>query len=201
MTTPLTPPTFGDKYNVGLTDIGSGYAAGITSAGQSIAGAIGAVMGGINQKTGEVEPGLLDQKKSSEDMLDMLHLHGMLSDDEYAKAKTSGLSAQQKLIGVTAADFNINSSLILSSRTRKRLLWRKSRHKTKAQCRELSIASSRRRNAARRNWKRKTKDCKCSCKPKWQRTRTSVTRRHRYRLLRHQTSLHHLNYSLVTNDR
>jgi hypothetical protein len=106
MTTPLTPPTFGDKYNVGLTDIGSGYAAGITSAGQSIAGAIGAVMGGINQKTGEVEPGLLDQKKSSEDMLDMLHLHGMLSDDEYAKAKTSGLSAQQKLIGVTAADFN-----------------------------------------------------------------------------------------------
>lgn len=109
MTTPLTPPEFGDKYSVGLTDIGSGYAAGITSAGQSIAGAISSVMGGINQKTGEVQPGILDQKKSSEDMLDMLKMHGMLSQDEYEKAKASGLSAQQKLIGITAADFNMKA--------------------------------------------------------------------------------------------
>jgi hypothetical protein len=107
MTTPLTPPTFGDRYNVGLTDIGSGYAAGITSAGQSIAGAIGAVMGGINQRTGEVQPGILDQKKSSEDMLDMLKMHGMMTDDEYEKAKSSSLGAQQKFIGQTTAEFNM----------------------------------------------------------------------------------------------
>lgn len=106
MTTPLTPPTFGDKFSVSPTDIGAGYASGITSAGQSIAGAIGAVMGGINARTGEVEPGVLDQKKSSEDLLDMMHMHGMMTDDEYAKAKTSGLGAQQKFIGMASAEFN-----------------------------------------------------------------------------------------------
>lgn len=107
MTTPLTPPTFGDKYNVGLTDIGSGYAAGITSAGNSIAGAISSVMGGINQKTGEAQEGILGQKKSAEDTIDMLHQHGMLTDDEYAKAQTSSLGAQQKIIGMNTADFNM----------------------------------------------------------------------------------------------
>jgi hypothetical protein len=106
VTTPLTPPTFGDKYSVGLTDIGSGYAAGITSAGQSIAGAIGAVMGGINQKTGEAQEGILGQKQSSEETLDMLHMHGMMTDEEYAKAKTSGLGAQQKMIGMYTSEFN-----------------------------------------------------------------------------------------------
>jgi hypothetical protein len=109
MTTPLTPPTFGDKYSVGLTDIGQGYAAGITSAGQSIAGAIGAVMGGINEKTGEAQAGILDQKKGAEDTIDMLHMHGMLTNEEYEKAKTSSLSAQQKIIGMNAADFNMKT--------------------------------------------------------------------------------------------
>src|SRR5258705_13810146 len=103
MTTPLTPPTFGDKYSTPLTDIGSGYAAGITSAGQSIAGAIGAVMGGYNAKTGELQEGILDQKKSAEDTLDMLHTHGVLDDATYEKAKTSGLGAQQKMIGISTA--------------------------------------------------------------------------------------------------
>jgi hypothetical protein len=107
MTTPLTPPQFGDKFSVAPTDIGSGYAAGITSAGQSIAGAIGAVMGGINQKTGEAQGGILDQKKGAEDTLDMLHQHGMLTDDEYATAKASSLTGQQKIIGMNAADFNM----------------------------------------------------------------------------------------------
>lgn len=106
MTTPLTPPTFGDKYSVGLTDLGSGYAAGITSAGNSIAGAISSVMGGYNQRTGEVQPGILDQKKASEDNLDMLFYHGMIKKDEYEKAKTMGLGGQQKYIGQITSEFN-----------------------------------------------------------------------------------------------
>ena len=117
MTTPLTPPQFGDKYNVGLTDIGSGYAAGISSAGQSIAGAISSVMGGINQKTGEVQGGILDQKKGAEDTIDMLHQHGMLSDDEYATAKASSLTGQQKIIGMNAADFNLKMKEELSKQS------------------------------------------------------------------------------------
>lgn len=106
MTTPLTPPQFGDKFSVPPTDIGSGYAAGITSAGQSIAGAIGSVMGGYNQRTGEVQPGILDQKQSSEDTLDMMYAHGMMTQEEYEKAKSSGLSAQQKWIGQATSEFN-----------------------------------------------------------------------------------------------
>ena len=109
MTTPLTPPQFGDKYSVGLTDIGAGYAAGITSAGNSIAGAISSVMGGINQKTGEAQEGILGQKKSAEDTIDMLYQHKMLTDEEYATAKTSSLGAQQKLIGMNTADFNMRT--------------------------------------------------------------------------------------------
>ena len=106
MTQPLTPPTFGDKFSVAPTDIGSGYAAGITSAGQSIAGAIGAVMGGYNARTGELQEGILDQKKSAEDTLDMLHTHGVLDDATYEKAKTSSLGAQQKMIGISTSEFN-----------------------------------------------------------------------------------------------
>ena len=121
MTTPLTPPTFGDKYNVGLTDLGSGYAAGITSAGQSIAGAIGAVMGGINAKTGEAQEGVLGQKKSSEDYLTALHMHGALTDEEYAKAMSSGLGAQQKIAGQFSADFNTKMQLQLQNENAMRL--------------------------------------------------------------------------------
>jgi hypothetical protein len=106
MTTPLTPPTFSGSFDVKPTDIGAGYAAGITSAGQSIAGAIGAVMGGYNAKTGELQEGILDQKKSSEDTLDMLHTHGVIDDATYEKAKTSSLGAQQKMIGISTAEFN-----------------------------------------------------------------------------------------------
>lgn len=141
MTTPLTPPTFGDKYNVGLTDIGGQYAQGITSAGNSIAGAIGAVMGGINQKTGDLQTGILDQKQGAEDTLDMLHQHGMLTDDEYATAKTASLSAQQKMIGMNAADFNMKMKAQLSSRTR----WHSVRSKTKRQWPGLRLAKPVRR--------------------------------------------------------
>ena len=63
-------------------------------------------MGGINQRTGEAQEGILDQKKSSEQTIEMLHTHGMIDDASYEKAMTSSLGAQQKIIGISTAEFN-----------------------------------------------------------------------------------------------
>jgi len=99
MTQPLTPPTFSGSYNVAPMDIGSGYAKGISQAGQSIASAISGIMGGINQQTGEAEPGLLQQGQQAHDLIDIYHSMGMFDDDTYERLKTSGLGAQQKALG------------------------------------------------------------------------------------------------------
>jgi hypothetical protein len=63
-------------------------------------------MGVFNQRTGELQEGILDQKKSAEDTLDMLHTHGVIDAATYEKAKTSSLGAQQKMIGISTAEFN-----------------------------------------------------------------------------------------------
>jgi hypothetical protein len=118
MSDPLPAPTFPGGYSIPPTDIGSGYAAGITSAGQSIAGAIGAVMGGYNQRTGELQEGILDQKKSSEQTIEMLHTHGILDNATYEKALTSNLGAQQKIIGQYTSEYNMKLQSHLEQQNR-----------------------------------------------------------------------------------
>jgi hypothetical protein len=95
----------GLSYNVPNVDIGSGYASGITSAGKSIAGAISGVMGGINEKTGQYEPGILEQNQTATDMLNTMHASKIMTDDQYNSIAGKSLGAKQSMIGLYAGQY------------------------------------------------------------------------------------------------
>jgi hypothetical protein len=86
-------------------DIGSGYAAGISQAGQSIAGAISAIGGGVNPKTGEIQQGVFGQQQSADQTLAAMQKTGMLTQDQYDAVAGKGLATKQQMIGLYANDW------------------------------------------------------------------------------------------------
>jgi len=101
----LPAPSFNLKYDVPLTDIGSGYAAGISKMGESLGGAITGLLGGINPKTGETQLGVFGRNQYANDMIEQLSKtkdaqgNPILSEEAYKSIMGKGLAAKESIIG------------------------------------------------------------------------------------------------------